>query len=273
MRNISEKDKRVINEISSSLVILFTIYTELGRSNKRRQEELDETFSAIGSSNKKLAHWHLYLNFSDLDDNGVYTGDINKEIDRFFSVLSSETNHYISRSTRSKILAKLIKYKIWYSIKTRKEIRDESPKSLSRTKGTKRGKRGGPYVLYKNTLRMKNYRRILDNPAALNDINQSLANYKNLLKNFYTVLLDNILYMIKEKGNQQMYAAFMIPFIGKGIDPGSIGWDSFRNALSDRRKKNKLKRIKQEFISYLIRNPNRDLFYNFVKVTTSERII
>ncbi|MGC1135786.1 MAG: hypothetical protein WA941_23380 [Nitrososphaeraceae archaeon] len=273
MRRIGQKDKKIIDEITISLAILFTIYTELGRNNKRLAEELAKIFSTIGRSNKDLAHWHLYLNFSNLDDNGIYAGDINEGIDRFFSVLSSETNHKIGKSTRSKILAKLVKYRIWYFIKTKNKIKDKSPQSLSRTKGTKKDKRGGPYVLYKNTVRIKNYRRILDNPTILNSINQSLANYKDLLKNFYTVWFDNVLNMIKEKGNQQMYAALMIPAIGQGVDPRDIDWKSFRNAINDSQNKNKLKEVKQQFISDLLRNPNKDLFFNFIKVTTSERIV
>jgi len=273
MRRIGQKDKKIIDEITISLAILFTIYTELGRNNKRLAEELAEIFSTIGRSNKNLAHWHLYLNFSNLDDNGIYAGDINEGIDRFFSVLSSETNHKIGKSTRSKILAKLVKYRIWYFIKTKNKIKDKSPHSLSRTRGTKKDKRGGPYILYKNTVRIKNYRRILDNPTTLNSINQSLANYRNLLKNFYTIWLDNILNMIKEKGNHQMYAAFMIPFVGKRIYPKSIDWESFKNALRDRRNKSKLKEAKQQLISYLIQNPNKELFFNFVKVINSERLI
>lgn len=244
----------------SPAICVLMIYNSFDIDSNLTYKLLDSLSNLSNSSDRELAQWHLYLNFSELDDNGVYTWDINKEIDRFFSILSSETKHKIRKSTRSKIFAKLVKYKIWHTIKTRKKIRDKSPQSLSRTKGTKKDKRGGPYVLYKNTARIKNYRG-----SYYTKQHKSKPSYKNLLRNFYAVWLDIILNMIKERGNQTTYAALMIPAIGKGIGPRNIDWEPFKNALNDNQNKNKLKSVKEAFISDLIRNPNKDLFSILLK--------
>lgn len=186
-------------------------------------------------------------------------GHINKRIATF---LKKESEAHLTESALSKTLAQLKESRILESVQGKLNIHQKFPNLYPRGRGKSEKTKGFP-IRYKITDNVKDYIRVLNDPATLELINQNLSSY-SLLGEFYRTVSNDILDLILEHGDPTTYEFFSIAMTPLNPDkiPSQSDWDVFRDKLS-KLSNERREELVNEMTTAFLQNPQALLFLLF----------
>lgn len=247
----------IINRIV--ITISLELHDYLDGNQENNIHDLATEFMTLMMTPKNLAKTAIILGMNDFKDkNALSPSDVNAIVANY---LKQTSQIHVKKSTVSKTVANLEKDKIFERIKGKKNIQKEIGDTVLRGRG-KSTKKSGYQIIYKTTIKVKDYTRILNNSEALDLINQRLlTSYENLLCQFYQIALNDIFDIIIKHGNPLIYRFFSMS--SASIDPTNVisenNWERFRDELSKLSDEERQKYIDEATISFT-RSPQILLF-------------
>ncbi len=157
-----------------------------------------KAYSRLTSSEKKLSRVFMTLMIPNMNqEKGMYPEEIHKKLTEISKLLFKESKGtFLKRpSTLSNLLKEFENWGIFSSIKGKKKIKQESPKSLERKPKVGRARRQGYPIVYELTGTVQEYKKILSNPQCVYVINNRLQKYGILEAAYDSNIQTRILYL------------------------------------------------------------------------------
>ena len=202
LNNFSNHEIDIINEITFTMAIARDRYL----NTYNMPSTIVNTFSKLTLSKKNLFRIFMTLMISNMNqEKGMYPKEIHEKLTEISTVFFKESKDtFLNRlSTRSKLLKEFENRGISFSIKGKKKIKQESPKSISRKPnvGKAKARHEGYPIVYKLTGTIQKYKEILSNPQCVAIINNRLQKYCKLEKT-YDLITKQAFYAFK-KGDEK----------------------------------------------------------------------
>jgi hypothetical protein len=171
---------------------------------------------------------------------------------------------------RTKLIQQFEKRGIFYSIKGKKNIKQESPKNIERKPKAGRARREGRPIVYKLTGTVQEYKKILSSPQCVYIINDTLRKYGKLEK-AYDLISKQAFYFFKT-GDKKMYDFLltfkaMFPKLGPNDVPDSKAFREQINKLGPK----KLEKLRKDLVQHLLKTPSSSvlLIFSLIKLADS----
>jgi hypothetical protein len=251
--------ERIITNITLAITLEINGYLENRKEDTIGDLAID--FKNIMRSPKNLAFIAVLLNMKD------YVGKKTPEFEEFnkqiAGFLKDKAEFHLSQPTLSKTLIKLEKNGLLNRIKGKQNIKTKFPDLYSRGRGKSEKKSGFP-VVYKFTDNVIDYVKVLDDPKALERINQNLSSYNELLCKFYQAAFSDMLDLIAENRDPLIFELFSLSTkpLAKSQIPTESDWTLFRTELAKISKVER-ERHANDMANSLLQNPQSKLFFLF----------
>ena len=131
LNNLSEHELEIIKEITITMAIALNDYLK----PYKKPSAIMKTYSKLTSSEKKLSRVFMTLMIPNMNqEKGMFPEEIHKSLTEISKILFKESRDtFLNRlSTRSKLLKEFENRGIFSSIRGKKKIKQESPKSVER---------------------------------------------------------------------------------------------------------------------------------------------
>jgi hypothetical protein len=131
LNNFSDHEIEIINEITITMAITLTSYLRA----YKKPSKIMNMYSKMTSSEKNLSRIFMTLMIPNMNqEKGMYPDQIQEKLTGISKLIFKESRDtFLNRlSTRSKLLKEFENRGIFYSIKGKKKIKQESPKSIER---------------------------------------------------------------------------------------------------------------------------------------------
>lgn len=248
-------------EIIDELTITIGISLDKFKQHNKKPENIMDAFFMLTSSDRNLARIGLTLNFRNMNQEvGLFPEQLNKELARILIQGSKEA--FLGNPTLTKVLNEFVNVGILEPIKTKKEIKNKSPKSISRKPKAGEGRRVGYPIIYKLEGTIEDYKKILSNPQAVSLIHERLLKH-GILREAYDLFSKNVFYVFK-KGDKKLYDFLkmfseLFPNIDRNTIPDS---DLFQQAINLAGEE-ELEELRKVMVRYLLENPYASIFFIF----------
>ena len=231
----------------------------------RKPSAIMKAYSRLTSSEKKLSRVFMTLMIPNMNqEKGMYPEEIHKKLTEISKLLFKESKGtFLKRpSTQSNLLKEFENWGIFSSIKGKKKIKQESPKSLERKPKVGRARRQGYPIVYELTGTVQEYKKILSNPQCVYVINNRLQKY-GILEAAYDLISKHAFYIFKT-GDEKMYDFLqtfkvMFPKLDPNAVPDSKAFKEQINAFG----KKELEKLRKELVQHLLKTPNSSVILIF----------
>ena len=169
----TDHEVEIIDEITITLAMILGNYIREYKNPKRMMG----MYSKVSSSEKSLMRVFMSSSLRNMShQEGVYPVQIKENLTKISRALFKESRGVFlnSRSRLSKLLKDFETAGVILSIKGKKKIKKESPKSIPRKPKIGKERREGYPIVYKLTSAVEDYKKMLSNPQALYLINKKL---------------------------------------------------------------------------------------------------
>ena len=249
----SEEEMKLINGIIFSLFRKLHGYIE----NYNDPEEYSKDLAGILKTDKGLALTTLFFGINDTNaDQPLFPEEINKKLAK---ILAKESQHYLKSPDLSKVLKLLKNAGLFLNTPGKQNIKQQSPKSIPRKQKTGEPRREGYHSIYTISNKVKDYKKILSNPQAVEHINKTLKESGVLEKAYYNLFMNS--YHAIKKGNERMDKLFTqsIPTSVGSETISPSNWNIFREQLLSLNT-TQLEEKAKESTDRLLENPYSPLF-------------
>jgi hypothetical protein len=261
LKNLNEHEIQIINEITITMAIALDDYIK----DYKNPSTITKVYSKLTSSEKKISRVFMTMFIPNMDQGkGLYPEQIHKkltEISKLFFKESRDT--FLNRpSTRTKLYQEFENRGVFYSIKDKKNIKRESPKSIERKPKAGRARREGRQIVYKLTGSFLEYKKILSNSQCVYVINDRLRKYGTLEK-AYDLISKQAFFFFKTGDKKEYDFLQTFKAMSPNPDPNDVlDPKAFRehiNALGEK----ELERLRKEFVKHLLNTPSSSVFLIF----------
>ena len=261
LNNLSEHELEIIKEITITIAIALSDYLK----PYKKPSAIMKAYSKLTSSEKKLSRVFMTLMIPNMNqEKGMYPEEIHKKLTEISKILFKESKDtFLNRlSTRSKLLKEFENRGIFSSIKGKKKIKQESPKSVERKPKVGKARREGYPVVYQLTGTVQEYKKILSNPQCVHVINNRLQKY-GILEKAYDLISKYAFYIFK-KGDEKMYDFLqtfkvLFPKLDPNVVPDSKVFREQINALGEK----ELEKLRKELVQHLLKTPSSSVILIF----------
>jgi hypothetical protein len=251
----SEDEMKLINGITLSLAIKLHDCIQ----NYNDPEKYSKDLSKILESDNGMAFGTLFFSIINMNsDQPLVPAEINKKL---AETLAEESQGYLNSPNLSKALKSFKNAGLFCNERGKQNIKQQLPKSVPRKRKKGEPRREGYPSDYYISNKVKDYKKILSKPEAIELINQMLKELiPDLLeKAYYTMFM--ISFHAVKKANERMDKLFT-QAIPKSVGYGTIStskWNVYREHLLSC-DKTQLEELAKESTDHFLENPYGPLF-------------
>jgi hypothetical protein len=261
LNNFNEHEIQVINEITITMAIALNDYLK----EYKKPSTIMKMYSKLTSSEKNLSRVFMTLSIPNInEEKGMYPAEVHRKLTEISRLLFKESGDTFlnRRSTRSKLLKEFENLGIFSTIKGKKKIKQESPKSIERKPKVGKARREGLPIVYKLTGSILEYKKILSNPQCVLIINNRLRKY-GILEKAYDLITNQAFYFFKI-GDEREYDFLqifktMFPQLDPNVVPDSKAFREQNNALGQK----ELEKYRKELVQHLLKTPSHSILLIF----------
>jgi len=251
----TEEEMKLINGITFSLAIKLHDFVQ----NYNDPAKYGKDLAGILKSDKGLALSTIFFAINNMNSDQPFFPENIKE--KLAKTLSEESQHDLTSPDLSKVLKSLKNAGLFLNPRGKKNIKQQSPKSIPRKQKTGESRREGYHSMYKISNKVDDYKRILSNHQAVKHINKTLKELESgVLEKAYYHMFMNSFHAIT-KGNERMDKLFTqsIPMSVGSEAISTSNWNIFREHLLSL-DKTQLEELAKESTDRLLKNPYSPLF-------------
>jgi hypothetical protein len=248
--------------IKISLQLSAKILSILEMSEKNQIEYIKNLMIGSSKTNRSIIHTIITSMILQSDQSLFLPKDIKTKIIENLHALENESSTVYSYNI-SKVLKEMERDDVLQNIRTKKEIKKHG---FSPDFKTKRSDEGGYPSIYISSPTIEEYKRILNNSNAIQEINQIVKRYGKL-DQFYNLFFQSLLEtMISNSNELRKSLELMNKNMGSPLDSTEANFSNWNSMiegaklLSEKEKED----LCTDFINYMIDSPNSFVFICFI---------
>ena len=255
--DFTEEELDIIDEITITLALLFSNIIENMNSKNILQQssKMSSSLSYLTTVAYTMKLIFLY------HEQGQFTGEIKEEIAKMLCE-KQQQDLLNNESLMSKVLKNFENNGVIFRVRGDQDIKAQSSTNISKKPKDRRPRRIGVHNISKFTRTVEDYKLALSNPKALEFINYRLVKYGLLSETYSTIFKES--FQAFKKGDESFFKnleMFKVLFQGVDFDlmPDSKTFQALIKSLSD----TEMESLRQQFLTYYIKNPNYPIFFIF----------